>query len=50
MVFKIQNCYSGNSLVVQWLGFHTLTAEGPDSIPCKGTKRLPAIQGMAKNK
>ena len=28
----------GNSLVVQWLGLHALTAEGPGSIPGRGTK------------
>ena len=28
----------GNSLAVQWLGFRTLTAEGPGSIPGQGTK------------
>ena len=27
----------GNSLAVQWLGFHTVTAEGPGSIPGQGT-------------
>ena len=30
----------GNSLAVQWLGLHTLTAEGPGSIPGWGT-RIP---------
>ena len=25
---------TGNSLVVQWLGFHALTAEAPGLIPC----------------
>ena len=29
---------AGNSLVVQWLGFRALTAEGLDSIPGQGTK------------
>ena len=28
----------GNSLAIQWLGLHTLTAEGPGSIPGRGTK------------
>ena len=28
----------GNSLVVQWLGCHAFTAEGPGSIPDRGTK------------
>ena len=30
--------YIENSLVVQWLGLCTFTAEGPDSIPGQGTK------------
>ena len=34
----------GNSLVVQWLGLHTFTAEGPGSIPDQGTKILQAMQ------
>ena len=29
---------SGISLVVQWLGLHAFTAEGPGSIPGQGTK------------
>ena len=29
---------TGNSLVVQWLGLHTFTAEGLGSIPGQGTK------------
>ena len=28
-----QNLHLGNSLAVQWLGLHDLTAEGPGSIP-----------------
>ena len=36
----------GNSLTVQWLGVHTLTAEGLGSIPGEGT-RIP--QDTAKN-
>ena len=31
-----------NSLVVQWLGRHTFTAQGAGSIPGRGTKILPA--------
>ena len=38
----IENCHTGNSLVVQWLGLHTLTAEGPSSIPGQGTK-IPQV-------
>ena len=33
----------GNSLVVQWLGLCTLTAEGLGSIPGWGTKIPPAL-------
>ena len=33
-----------NSLVVQWLGLHALTAEGPGSIPGRGTKIPQAVQ------
>ena len=29
---------AGNSLVVQWLGLEALTAKGPGSGPCLGTK------------
>ena len=41
----------GNSLVVLWLGFCALTAEGPDSIPSQGTK-IPraALCGQKKKK
>ena len=31
----------GNSLVVQWLGLCTFTAEGPGSFPGQGTKKIP---------
>ena len=34
----------GNSLVVQWLGLCTLTAEGPSSISGQGTKIPKATQ------
>ena len=34
----------GNSLVVQWLGLYTLTAEGVGSIPTLGTKIPQAMQ------
>ena len=29
----MQNLHLGNSLAVQWLGLHDLTAEGPGSNP-----------------
>ena len=35
-----QRRYWGSSLAVQWSGLHTLTAEGPGSIPGWGTKIL----------
>ena len=28
----------GTSLVIQWLGLHAFTAQGPGSIPGRGTK------------
>ena len=33
----------GNSLAVQWLGLHALTAEGLGSIPGQGTKIPQAV-------
>ena len=41
----------GNSLAVQWLGLHALTAEGTDSVPGWGTK-IPqaAVQPKEKKK
>ena len=41
----------GNSLVVLWLGFCAFTAEGPDSIPSRGTK-IPraALCGQKKKR
>ena len=39
-MFKVDHVE--NSLVVQWLGFGTLTSEGPDSIPGQETKILQA--------
>ena len=39
----------GNSLVVQWLGLHALTAEGPGSIPGQGTK-IPQATGCGEKK
>ena len=34
----------GDSLMVQWLGLHSFTAEGTGSIPGRGTKILQAAQ------
>ena len=36
-IIRLKQIY-GNSLVIQWLGFCTLNAEGPDSIPGWGTE------------
>ena len=40
----------GNSLAVQWLGLHTLTAKGPGSIPGQGTKTPQAARCSKKKK
>ena len=40
----------GNSLVVQWLGLGTFTAEGPGSIPGWGNKIPQAMQRGKKKK
>ena len=41
----------GNSLVVQWLGLSTFTAEGLGSIPGQGTKIPQAARhGQGKKK
>ena len=40
----------GNSLVVQWLGVHTIIAKDPGSIPGHGTKISQALQGDQKKK
>ena len=46
-----KNHGSGNSLVVQWLGFRASTARGPGSIPSWGTKILQATwHGQETNK
>ena len=37
------NCLYGNSLVVQWLGLHTLTAESEGSVPGWGCKILQVM-------
>ena len=34
----------GDSLAIQWLGLHMLTAEDPGSIPGRGTKVPQATQ------
>ena len=34
----------GNSLVVQWLGPHALSAKGPGSVPGRGTKIPQAMR------
>ena len=39
-----------NSLAVQRLGLCSLTAEGPGSIPCWGTKIPKATQSVQKEK
>ena len=39
-----------NSLVVQWLGLHTFTIKGLDSIPGQGTKIFQAGHFAAKLK
>ena len=42
-LFKMQ--HSGTSLVVQWLRLHTSNAEGPGSIPGKGTRsHMPQLR------
>ena len=40
----------GNSLAVQWLGLHTLIAEGLGSIPGRGTKKSHKQCSAAKKK
>ena len=39
----------GNYLAVQWLGFHAVTAEGPDSIPDQRTE-IPQAMSVAIKK
>ena len=52
----IRNCKArlkktrGNSLVVRWLGLHTLIAEASGSIPGQGTKIAQATQQGRKKK
>ena len=38
-----------NSLVVQWLGFRTLTVERPGSVPGWGTK-IPQVAWLGQKK
>ena len=40
----------GNSLAVQWLGLHALTAKDLDLIPSQGTKISQAFQHSQKKK
>ena len=40
----------GNSLLIQWLGFHTFTAKGQGSIPDQETKIPQAMQPKKKKK
>ena len=40
----------GNSLAVQWLGLHALTAKDLDLIPSQGTKISQAFQRSQKKK
>ena len=44
---KLMN--KGNSLVVQWLGLHALTADGPGSIPGRELKSHK-LRSVAKKK
>ena len=50
MYFPNKNVFGGNSLVVQWFGLWAFTAEGPGSIPGRGTKILKAMQYGGKKK
>ena len=51
LFLKIKINANGNSLVAQWSGFRALTAEGPGSIPGRGTK-IPQVtrRGQEKRK
>ena len=44
----VQSKHLGDSLVVQWLGFHAFTAEGLGSIPGWGTKIPQTVQHSQK--
>ena len=43
-MYGIKEWDCGNSLSVQWLGFHAFTAEGTDLISRQGTGILQAMQ------
>ena len=47
--WPLKNVKTENSLMVQWLGCHALTAEGPGSIPSQGTK-IPQAMWQKKKK
>ena len=47
--WPLKNAKTENSLVVQWLGCHALTAEGLGSIPSQGTK-IPQAMWPEKEK
>ena len=48
---RIKKNVTGNSLGVQWLGLHAVTAKGPGSIPGQGTKIPHATWcGQKKNR
>ena len=40
---RVKNKKLGNTLAVQWLGLRAFTAEGPHSIPGRGTKIPQAV-------
>ena len=40
----------GNTLAVQWLGLHAVTAEGPDLIPDQRTEIPQAVSEATKKK
>ena len=46
----IKNDVCGNSLVVQWLGLRAFTAEGPGSIPERGTNPTGHVVQPKKEK
>ena len=49
-LYTIKFTHLGNSLAVQWLGLHTITAKGPHSIPGWGTKIPLAAPRSQKQK
>ena len=50
IIFICNSLFWGNSLAVQWLGLHSFTAEGLDSISGWGTKILQATRHSQKKK